>query len=93
MTALEDFLARAACKGAHCAECRAVFTADRGDGKKLLVIRDDIAVSLYVLCANCWAHFQALDAAGIPEVVRDRKMTVAMSPYNPANAAAFRHMH
>jgi hypothetical protein len=91
----DDFIATRACKDAKCANCSAVFSVDRGDGKKLLVFPNGAGgTALYVVCKDCAARAQKMGLEdGIPEVARDSKLTVLMSPYNPANHSAFRSVH
>jgi hypothetical protein len=73
-------------KGAKCSECSAIFTADRGDGKKLIWFSNGGGgTAFHVVCADCGARAQELGLAGLPAVQRDCKLTVLMSPYNPAN--------
>jgi hypothetical protein len=82
-------------RGTKCAECGTVFTVDRGDGKRLAFFPNGLphGVALYVLCKPCGAKYEKFGLAGIPEVQKDCKVTVAMSPYNPANRDASRSIH
>jgi hypothetical protein len=50
--------------------------------------------AMYPLCADkCGLLFKVFGLAGIPEVDKDSKLTVAMSPHNPANRAALKYMN
>jgi hypothetical protein len=74
-----------------CANCGASITGKRHS----VAIFPNRAggTAMYPLCADkCALLFKVFGLAGIPEVVKDSELTVAMSPYNPANRAAFKRV-
>jgi hypothetical protein len=91
---LQSFIAARTCKGAQCSNCGVVFTVDQGDGKRLLIFPNGGGgTAFYVVCRECGQLYQRGGPTALPNVWRDCKLTVLMSPHNPANAAAFRVVH
>jgi hypothetical protein len=83
---MEVWLAARTRRGSRCAECQAVFTVDRGDGKKLvrLPMPGGAGMSFYVLCNSCGVKYQGAGEVAVPNVWRDRRIAMAMNPYAPA---------
>jgi hypothetical protein len=75
-----------------CAECGASIAGKR---HSVAVFPNGAGgTAMYPLCADkCALFFKVFGLAGIPEVAEDSELTVAMSPHNPLNRAAFRHTH
>lgn len=91
---MEAWLDARSRKGSHCSNCGVVFQVDQGDGKKLVVFPNGGGgTAMYVVCRDCGARYQEMGLDGIPEVERDSKLTVLMSPNNPANYEAFKTVH
>lgn len=81
---LQSFIAERSRKGARCAECDALFTSDRGDGKTLATFRNDAGgLSLYVLCKACGTDYKKRGPAAIPNSYSDARITALTSPYAP----------
>jgi len=90
--AQQDWLTARTRKGSQCSNCGLVFTVDRGDGKRLIIFPNGGGgTALYVVCRECGGRYQELGLAGLPNVARDSKITVFMSPYAPQNAPKFVH--
>jgi hypothetical protein len=91
---MEAWLAARTRKGSQCSNCAVVFSVDHGDGKQIAIFPNGGGgIAFYVLCRDCGALYRAMGLAGLPEVQKDCRITVAMSPYNPANAVAFKTVH
>jgi hypothetical protein len=85
---LKAFIAAHSRKGAKCAECSFIFTADRGDGK-IVAIFPNVAggMSCYVLCSPCGVNYKKNGKAAIPNAWRDSRIAVLISPYAPKGKA------
>lgn len=86
--ALKAFITAHSRKGATCAECSSIFTADRGDGKKVAIFPNGAGgISVYVLCRPCGVAYVKHGKAAIPNVCKDSLITVLMSKYAPKGKA------
>jgi hypothetical protein len=74
-------------EGRPCADCseRSCATAEFPNGGG--------GIAIYPVCEKHKVIFQRRGVTGLPRIWMDCKITVMMSPYNPANSAAFKFVN
>jgi hypothetical protein len=76
-------------KGSKCSECGVTFTVDRGDGKRVAIFPNGHGFSAFVLCFKCGQTYERGGPAALPEVMKDAKLAIFLSPVATPTATSF----